>query len=83
MSNVAKLVLEAAGTRKALAESLHVSEQAVGQWFKKNTFPVRRVLQIEQITGVSRHLLRPDIYPLEGTKNETRKARPTGGHPEN
>ena len=26
--------------------------------------PPRRVLDVERVTGVPRHLLRPDIYPL-------------------
>lgn len=45
---------------KAFAEKgIEITSQAISQWKKA---PPDRVLVIEQITGVSRHLLRPDIY---------------------
>jgi DNA-binding transcriptional regulator YdaS (Cro superfamily) len=45
-----------------LAEQIGVTPQAVASWKK---VPWYRVLEIERITGVSRHVLRPDIYPTE------------------
>ena len=36
--------------------------QAVSQW---KITPVLRVLEVERVTGVSRHRLRPDLYPIE------------------
>ena len=54
--------LASVGGQAALARRLGVSRQAVQAW---KTAPVRRVLQIEKITGVSRHDLRPDVYPRE------------------
>jgi DNA-binding transcriptional regulator YdaS (Cro superfamily) len=36
-----------------------ITSQAVSQWKK---VPAERVLDVERITGVSRHSLRPDIY---------------------
>lgn len=63
------LALERAGTDAALAEHLGISREAVNQWKrKKKRAPVERVLAIEGFTGVSRHLLRPDIYPRESTR---------------
>ena len=49
-----------------LASLLGISSQAVSQW---DRCPVERVLDVERATGgkVSRHELRPDIYPLEDT----------------
>ena len=44
-----------------LAESLSISSQAISQWKR---VPVRRVIEIEGLTGISRHELRPDIYPV-------------------
>ena len=44
----------------------NVSSQAVSQWKR---VPADRVLEVERISGVSRHDLRPDLYPRE---DETR-----------
>ncbi|HXJ59411.1 MAG TPA: Cro/CI family transcriptional regulator [Verrucomicrobiae bacterium] len=45
---------------KAIAKALNTTPQAISQW---NRVPVLRVLDVERITGVPRHELRPDIYP--------------------
>jgi len=55
--------ISAAGSAKALAERIGVSAQAISQWAK---VPALRVLDVERATGVSRHDLRPDLYPREG-----------------
>jgi DNA-binding transcriptional regulator YdaS (Cro superfamily) len=66
------LAVDAVGNN-ALARACGVSPQAVSKWrqlaeqradFK---VPAERVLLIEAATGgrVSRHELRPDLYPLE------------------
>lgn len=41
------------------ARLLNITVQAVCQWQR---IPVQHVLTIEAKSGVSRHLLRPDIY---------------------
>lgn len=52
-----------AGGSSALARLLgNITSQAVSQWRK---VPVSRVLDVERVTGVSRHDLRPDVYPKE------------------
>ena len=48
------------GTRYALAKGINLSPQAVLKWTR---VPPARVLAVEKLTGVSRHDLRPDIYP--------------------
>ena len=53
--------IEATGNGKALA----VSPQALSQWHR---VPAHRVLDVERISGVPRHELRPDLYPQEGSK---------------
>jgi len=39
-----------------------LSRQAVEQWA---VVPPRHVLRVEELTGISRHVLRPDIYGPE------------------
>jgi len=61
----AELALEraitAANGNTGLARALGgITPQAISQWKK---VPVERVLDVERVTGVSRHDLRPDIYP--------------------
>lgn len=55
--------IEAVGGTRELARLCGVTYQAVQKWTVR--VPAERVLQIESVTGVSRHDLRPDLYPLE------------------
>lgn len=57
--------MEAVGGRAALAEKCGVRYQAVEKWVRLDRVPAERVLQIEAATGVSRHELRPDLYPRD------------------
>lgn len=50
------------GSGAALAKAVGVSPMAVSHW-KVRGVPARHVLQIESVTGVTRHELRPDLYP--------------------
>lgn len=59
--------VEKAGGVNALARLTGVSYQAVQQWVKSRRVPAERVLIIESATGITRHALRPDIYPEQGT----------------
>ena len=52
--------IEAAGGLAGLAKPLGISIQAISQW---DEVPPLRVLAVEQISGVPRHELRPDLYP--------------------
>lgn len=52
----------AVGGVAALGRALGISSQAISQWERA---PYQRVLEIERLTGVSRHDLRPDVYPHE------------------
>lgn len=46
-----------------MARLLGVKPQAVNQWAKgRRPIPARHVLAIEAATGVSRHVLRPDVF---------------------
>lgn len=59
------MALEAAKDRakgaSSLARSLCITPQAVNQWF---VVPPERVLDVERLTGISRHLLRPDVFGM-------------------
>jgi DNA-binding transcriptional regulator YdaS (Cro superfamily) len=59
----AQIVVEEAirvcGSLKAVAKRLGIKSQAISQWQK---IPAKRVLALEALTGVSRHVMRPDIY---------------------
>lgn len=44
-----------------------ITPQAISQW---RQVPAGRVLDVERVTGVPRHELRPDIYPESITTPE-------------
>ncbi|MCP6536409.1 helix-turn-helix domain-containing protein, partial [Klebsiella pneumoniae] len=52
-----------AGSGKALAQLLGVTPMAVSHW-KVRGVPACQALPIERATGVPRHELRPDLYPI-------------------
>ncbi len=58
-------IIEAYGGAAALARRLGISRNAISDWRSKQRVPVERVLEIERLTGISRHEIRPDIYPSE------------------
>lgn len=60
---------EAYGTQAAMAEARGVSQPTVWRWLNQSKqLPAEHVLGVEEDTGVSRHHLRPDIYPVEQTR---------------
>lgn len=54
-----------AGGQTALARALGVTPQAVQQWVEANRMSYLKVIDVERLTGVPRHELRPDLYPDE------------------
>ena len=55
----------AAGGQTKFGRLIGVSQQRVWNWLnQRKVLPADYVLAAEAGTGVSRHLLRPDIYPL-------------------
>lgn len=65
--NPATKAANAAGGQSALARALGCTPQAVQRMCATGRIPAERVLQIESASGVSRHELRPDIYPQEAS----------------
>lgn len=60
--------VERAGGQSATARILRVSQAAVWKWLDEGkVLPAEHVLTLEAATNVSRHELRPDIYPREGS----------------
>lgn len=56
--------VEAAGSQSELARICGLSQPAIWKWLQSSKrVPAEYVLRIEARTGVSRHHLRPDIYP--------------------
>ncbi|WP_142587807.1 transcriptional regulator [Pseudorhizobium halotolerans] len=51
--------ISSVGSASELARRLRVTPAAVLQWRK---VPAERVLEVERISGVSRHDLRPDVF---------------------
>lgn len=59
MITIVKKAAKSSGGVVALARELGIKHTALYSWTR---VPAERVLDIERITGVSRHDLRPDIF---------------------
>lgn len=59
MIEIVAKAAEKAGGVVALARELGIKHTALYSWKR---VPAERVLDIERITGISRHTLRPDVY---------------------
>jgi DNA-binding transcriptional regulator YdaS (Cro superfamily) len=58
--------VERSGSQSAFARLCGVTQPAVWKWLRnRKHLPAEHVLTVERATGVSRHLLRPDLYPAE------------------
>lgn len=58
-SDILKRVIAKAGGGSALADALGIRPPAVANWTQ---VPAKRVLKVEELTGISRHELRPDVF---------------------
>ena len=57
-----KRAVDKSGGQAEFARLIGITAQAVSQW---DEVPPLRVLAVERVSGVSRHELRPDLYPAE------------------
>jgi DNA-binding transcriptional regulator YdaS (Cro superfamily) len=62
MEAALKEAIQRIGGYGATGRALGIAWQSVQRW---PIAPVRRVLALEKFSGVSRHRLRPDIYPVD------------------
>ena len=60
-----RLAVEAMGNMSNLARGLYATPQSISAW---GPIPPRRVLEVEELTGVPRHRLRPDLYTRSGKR---------------
>ena len=65
-SNPAQRAAKAAGSQTALAKALGCTPQNVQRMCATGQIPAKHVIRIEKATGISRHELRPDLYPEQG-----------------
>lgn len=67
-SEALHVAVAATGSQSAFAALVGVKQPAVSKWLRENKpLPPEHVLAVEAATGVSKHDLRPDIYPREAT----------------
>lgn len=59
MDQFASWLDERRGRQAELAAALKITSGAISQW---SQVPPERALEVERITGISRHDLRPDIF---------------------
>ena len=64
-SSLAQAVRKA-GSQTAFGELIGKRQSVIHDWLREEKpLPAEHVLKVEEATGVSRHDLRPDIYPRE------------------
>lgn len=68
-----KRAVEIVGGQSAMARLLGRAQASVWAWVNKGTpVPAEHCFAIEDATGVSRHDLRPDIYPRDDAPTDVR-----------
>ncbi len=63
--NIIERAIEASGGAAKLAQSLKLGRTAVVMWKANGRIPAEHIIAVERESGISRHELRPDIYPIE------------------
>ena len=57
-----------------IARALGIPVATVSAWMHRGRIPAERVIEVERVTGISRHQLRPDLYPKEAENFEQEAA---------
>jgi len=62
-TNPVDLVIKALGSPTKASTALGLSgSNVISMWRLRGQVPADKVLQVEAVSGVSRHVLRPDIF---------------------
>lgn len=64
-------------TQKELGELLGVGDAAITKW-EKGRVPAERVLEVERVTKIARHRIRPDLYPDDGGRRRSNTKKRKG-----
>lgn len=62
LSTVDKVIRALGGVTKTAAALGIKNPSAVSNWRMRDSIPYDKVLKVEQLTGISRHEMRPDIF---------------------
>jgi DNA-binding transcriptional regulator YdaS (Cro superfamily) len=73
--SVVERAIEGGGGLGLFASKCGVKYQAVQKWRRSGRIPAERVLCVEEVSGVPRHELRPDLYPPADSLFTTRRKR--------
>lgn len=66
MIEIVEVAAKKVGGLAELGRLMGISRNAFYRW---REVPPKRVLQLEKISGISRHEMRPDLYPPDERKN--------------
>ena len=70
ITNPVQLACDAVGGAGELARLLNIKPPSISEWKARGKVPAERCLEVEQKTGVSRYVLRPDVYgPVPAAAN--------------
>lgn len=61
-ASIVELAAEKGGGPTKLAKGLGIKLPSLYSWKR---IPAERVLDVERLTGISRHVLRPDLHPSD------------------
>jgi len=67
-------IIDRAGGNTALARQLGIKSQSICKWRRLGSIPIERVPMVSDVTGIPRHIIRPDRPDLFPPPNEERAA---------
>jgi DNA-binding transcriptional regulator YdaS (Cro superfamily) len=72
VDSIIQEAINSVGGTANLAQRLGIQAPSIYSWKR---VPPSRVLAVEAATGISRHALRPDLYPVEENSRRPRSRR--------